>query len=34
MTECFGRLSDKDEAVVKGLAGSLACSTERGQGRW
>ena len=32
--ECFGRLTDRDEAVVKGLAASLACSTERGQDRW
>lgn len=34
MTECFGRLTAKDEMVAKGLAASLACSTERGRGRW
>jgi hypothetical protein len=33
MTECFGRLTALDEAVVNGLAVSLACSTERAQGR-
>jgi hypothetical protein len=32
-TECFGGLTDKDEAVVKGLAASLACSSELGQSR-
>jgi hypothetical protein len=30
MTECFGRLTAKDEAVLNGLAASFACSTERG----
>ena len=34
MTECFGRLTDKDEAVVQGLAASLAGSTKRGERRW
>jgi hypothetical protein len=34
MTGCFGRLTAKDEMVAKGLAASLACSTERGQNRW
>jgi hypothetical protein len=34
MTECFGRLTAKDEMVAKGLAASLACSTERGWDRW
>jgi hypothetical protein len=34
MTGCFGRLAAKDEMVAKGLAASLACSTERGQQRW
>jgi hypothetical protein len=34
MTGCFGRLDAKDEMVAKGLAASLACSTERGQQRW
>jgi hypothetical protein len=29
MPECFGRLSPLDEAVVKGLAFSLACSSGR-----
>jgi hypothetical protein len=32
-TECFGGLSDKDKAVVRGLAAGLACSIERGQDR-
>jgi hypothetical protein len=34
MTGCFGSLDAKDEMVAKGLAASLACSTERGQQRW
>jgi hypothetical protein len=34
LTECFGGLNDKDEAVVRGLAAGLACSTERGHDRW
>lgn len=34
MTDCFGKLADRDEMVVKGLLTSLARSTERGQGRW
>lgn len=34
MTGCFGRLTAKDEMVAKGLAASLACSTERGRNRW
>jgi hypothetical protein len=34
VSECFGRLTVKDEMVVKGLAASLACSTERGGKRW
>jgi hypothetical protein len=34
MTGCFGRLTARDEMVAKGLAASLACSTERGQDRW
>jgi hypothetical protein len=29
MTACFGRLTAKDEMVVKGLAASLARSNER-----
>ena len=33
MTDCFGKLTDKDEMVVKGLGVSLACSIEREQGR-
>jgi hypothetical protein len=32
MTGCFGRLTDKDEMVLKGLAASLACSNEREKG--
>jgi hypothetical protein len=32
-TECFGKLTEKDEMVVKGLAVSFACSIERGVGR-
>jgi hypothetical protein len=32
-TECFGRLTDKDEMVVKGLAVRAAHWTERGEGR-
>jgi hypothetical protein len=34
MTECFGKLADKDEMVVKGLVVSFASSIERGPGRW
>lgn len=33
-TECFGGLSDRDEAVVRGLAAGAACSTEREHGPW
>jgi hypothetical protein len=32
-TECFGRLIDKDEMVVKGLAVRAPHWTERGEGR-
>jgi hypothetical protein len=32
-TECFGRLADKDEMVVKGLAVRMAHWSERGEGR-
>jgi hypothetical protein len=34
MTECFGKLTDKDEMVAKGLSVSVACSIERRQGGW
>ena len=27
MTECFGRLTDKDEMVIKGLLATFACAT-------
>jgi hypothetical protein len=32
-TDCFGRLTDKDEMVVKGLAVRAAHWTECGEGR-
>jgi hypothetical protein len=34
MTECFGRLTDRDEMVAKGLSVSFACSIERGEDGW
>src|SRR6266566_2538503 len=33
MTRCFGSLTDRDEMVLSGLAASVLCPPERGQGR-
>lgn len=32
MTDCFGKLTDKDEMVAKGLMAGFACAVERGHG--
>jgi hypothetical protein len=32
-TQCFGRLAERDEMIVKGLAARFACSSGRGLDR-